>query len=474
MKLPKHLVEFLYTSRGHFLERKFVFELFSVVMNRAVLDVTVKLPDDEKGSGYTSNRAFLQELQNKKRITIRNKTLPDKVGTAVVPSGSSFELVCYARLSRGGDLTNVYYVGKADQRPMDFIDTFTLTDDMIMNFPKDKPAFETSVGAYFVNQIVLAMPFEDRIPYATTMKEVKGCEKVVAEGLLSQVFTAEQYAKYINNLFILQSYAELAVPTASWKSLTTHPDVRKRKRELLLQYAGRLNDPLIAKKIEDELKALDAKHLEGDPSVRFIDALGAKSRDIHRKKLLLTVGGIEAFDDVSGNYVFMPNALGEGWDPRDFPAIVNEIRKGSYNRGKETELGGMQSKFVMRIFSDVRVTDEDCGTTEGVKLVLTEDWAKKLLNRFIVVRGKPVELTKEVIKQYLNTEVVLRSPMTCKSNPGFCYTCTGKTFKNISVQGVSMLVVEITSTFTLFSMKNMHGTAISVFDLAPCYERFLV
>jgi len=460
MKITKAVVNFLVINRRLFLDRKFIFYLFSVVANRPKLTV---------------GKSVLSEFMKDDGITLKDAyVLPEKAGIADLTDGVRSFTVFYERLSRGADLVKIGYLSPTGKRPLDFIDTFELTKEMIDNFPKGKPSFETTIGQYLVNHTLLEVPFKGVIQYVHNHKELLKCEGIIAEGLLTGAFIVDQYSTFINNLYILQSYAELVVSTGSWKGLTTHPDVPKRKAELLEQYAGQLADPLVAKIVEDELQKLDNQHIEGDTATRFIDALGAKGREIHRKKLYLAVGGIEAFDDVSGNYEFVSNSLSDGWDPKDFPILVNEIRKGSYSRGKETELGGMQTKFVMRIFSDLRVTDQDCGTTEGVHMHLAADIAKKFLNRFIIVKGKALELTLDNLNDYIDQDVVLRSPMTCHTDPGLCYVCTGRTFENISVKGISMWIVDVTSTFTLLAMKNMHGTKISSRDISQDFERFLI
>ena len=116
------------------------------------------------------------------------------------------------------------------------------------------------------------------------------------------------------------------------KSLGTDPNIAKLKHTLFEKYKGRLTDPLVIAEIENTLIAADKKHLDGDSSMRFYGALGGKAFDVARKKMYLTVGGIETFSKSSGKYTFLPNSLSEGWEKEYIPTIANEIRKGSYSR----------------------------------------------------------------------------------------------------------------------------------------------
>ena len=77
-----------------------------------------------------------------------------------------------------------------------------------------------------------------------------------------------------------------------YEVVVTDPAIKKRKAELIKQYEGQLNDPVIIAKIEDELIAMDKAYMKGDNSLRFYEAqFDSKTFDIWRKKLYITVGG---------------------------------------------------------------------------------------------------------------------------------------------------------------------------------------
>ena len=74
---------------------------------------------------------------------------------------------------------------------------------------------------------------------------------------------------------------------------------------------------------------------------------------------------------------------------------------------------------------------DDCGDTRGLHIHLTKDNAKSFVYRNIIVDGKLVELTPDVIDQYIGTTVKIRSALYCLSTKGYCSACTGNIFNKL-------------------------------------------
>lgn len=349
--------------------------------------------------------------------------------------------------------------------PFRYYDDFDLRPNEIANYTLYQ-TMNTTVGLFVLNYIVFVSSFGAAVPYYNDLWKVDNIEQMVSDVLLEKKITVDQFYKFVDNMYFCGHFTELSVPTFTERSFSTDKQVLIRKAELLKEYAGQLSDPIIVKKIEDELMVLDRAHIKGDASERFYVPLGAgKAFGIHRKKMFLTVGGIESFDEGTGAYDFITNSLREGWNKNDFVVICNEIRKGSYFRGKETEKGGTLTKFLMRVFQNLEITQEDCETTMGLSFILTPELAKQYLGRTIIVNKKPIMLTTDNIARYTDIPVILRSPMYCQTKDGLCYTCVGDRFRTLQIKRVGMLIVDISSTFTTLSMKNMHGTKIELVDI---------
>lgn len=344
-------------------------------------------------------------------------------------------------------------------------DGFTLTKNMIANYKGDPVV--TSVGRYIANFNLLVIPFVDKYPYINTPFNLDQIGDTVASMILRDVVDITAYKRFIDQMYFIGHFGELCVPTFSEKSFTTDPNVPKRKKELLAQYKDQLGDPNIMTLIEDELIAMDKAYLKGDSSERFLKPLGSKAFDIHRKKMFLTIGGIDAFKKGTGDYDFIPRSLAEGWDPRNLPVICNEIRKGSHNRGVETQNSGAQTKSLARVLQDLQITAEDCGAVRGLTVNFGKVDIKDFFGRNIMTSNGLVLLTKENQLPYLNKVVMIRSPMYCKTHDGLCKACMGRIFTQINANSLNFYAVTITSSLMNLAMKAMHGTKLEMVDINP-------
>lgn len=355
------------------------------------------------------------------------------------------------------------FLDSGEGRPFGEIDTFELKKGEIENLKE--PKIETTVGRFLLNYMLLVKPFGKIIPYWNDKWDIKKTEAIITPLVLNDTISIKQLKQYEDNLFFIGHFSELCVPAFSRASLTTHPDVAKVKKQLLEKYKDQLGDPLIISEIENTLIALDKAHLKNDSAMRFYGALGGKVFDVARKKLFLTVGGIEAFSKDSGKYNFLPNSLDEGWDKKYIPTLANETRKGSYNRGFETQLGGVQTKLITRVFQDVNIYHPDCGTNKGLLVNFSKYPATNFIGRWILNKGKWMVLTDENVSSFKQGEYLMRSPMYCEAPKGLCYKCVGERFRTLDVKQIAVIEIDISSTFLTLSMKNMHGTKLEMFEL---------
>ena len=290
--------------------------------------------------------------------------------------------------------------------------------------------------------------------------------------LSKQAVTVEEFKSFENNFFFLNHITEISVPSLTERSLMTSPEVKKYKAKFIEEHKDQLSDPLVVKQLEDELKKIDKEWLgkgtdHEDPSVLFFDGLGSKSYGLHRKKLFLTTGGVPAFDESSGKYDFIANSLDEGWTIKDLPSRANETRKGSYDRGMETAKGGAETKLVVRVFQDLTVNIDDCGTKRTIKVDFANQCkVKDFIGRTIRVGQTDILLTEENISKYDGKIVDMYSPLTCEHKGDLCFKCCGRKAKDFYGNVIGVQVVNITSKFMQTAMKNMHGTELKIIQPA--------
>lgn len=339
-------------------------------------------------------------------------------------------------------------------------DMFLLQEGMIENYTNSKGAIETTIGRYLLNYLILVKPFGKLFSYINDVFHVGKIDTMIATALLEKTIGRKEYDAYMDYGYFIGQFSEFSVPGISKKALVTDPSIRGLREKLLKEHAHELNDPTVLTKIEAQLVEVDKAWMKGDEAEVFYAVTASKSYNEHRKKMFLTMGLMQSFKSTSTEYSFIPGSLSEGIDIKYLPDIANEIRRGSYDRGKSTAKGGVQTKDLLRIFNNLRIVGEDCKTSGGIKLTLVEENYKDYIKRWVTQSGKLTLLTDENIKDYLGKEVIIRSPMYCKMVGGLCQVCVGNYFKELNSTAIGMLALDVGSKFTSISMKSMHFSGI--------------
>lgn len=335
---------------------------------------------------------------------------------------------------------------------------------------KTKEILVTSPGLLILNQRLFVESFGgDPVPYVNKEIKVGWLDELLAHLLIEDKITVEQAHHFTTNCYDIGYFGELCNRNFTSKSFTTDPRIKERKKELYGNLTDeQKKDPIVLSKIEEELLKMDREWLKDDDADFFHSAQGGKSYDIHRKKMFITVGVIPAFSDKNEvEYNLIENALTEGWDKNNFDVIVNEIYKGSYSRGAETAKGGELTKYVLRVFQDLKITEYDCNTTLGCTIELNDVYDHKhnltLLGRNLLGNNQPIDI--EFLKKNAGKKIIMRDPLYCKCKTGLCFKCMGNNFEKIGEENIGSYILDISSGIMMIPMKNMHGTKVSTFDI---------
>ncbi len=349
---------------------------------------------------------------------------------------------------------------------------FTLQPGSLSNFMNGDPIL-TSVGRVVVNYLILDQPFDGIIPYINTVWKASEIEKIVGDAIISKRVTTDQVNRYINNLLFIGHTPEICSPNLTEKSLTTDPKIASRKQELLEENKEALaaGDAVVMSQIENELIGMDRTYLKGDESMNYL--LGSKQFDVIRKKMYVVHGMVESFGD-KGQYAFVENSLQEGWTQDSFPTIANEIRAGSYARAKETAKGGEESKFILRIFQNTRVTERDCGSTKTLDVNITQDNSAEYLYRNYIDESSEIySINSNNHQDFIGKRVRFRSPMYCTAEGGYCYKCIGTLFESLDQNTMATVMNNIGAQMTVLSLKQSHGGKVSTVEVNDL-NKFLV
>ena len=113
----------------------------------------------------------------------------------------------------------------------------------------------------------------------------------------------------------------------------------------------------------------------------------------------------------------------------------------------------------------------DCGSTQLVDFYVTANNYQNVVGKYIVENGQLVEITAANAKNYINTTIHMRSPMTCRYRHGVCEVCGGKIFTNLdkklNLGIISAIHVIEPMTQKILSAKHMVKTTSMLYQLPP-------
>ncbi len=153
--------------------------------------------------------------------------------------------------------------------------------------------------------------------------------------------------------------------------------------------------------------------------------------------------------DPSGRIIEFPirSNFREGLSCLEYFISTHGARKGLADTALRTSKSGYLTRRLIDVAQDVIITEEDCGTNDGVivsdiqedgniieKLedrivgrVAQEDIINNENGEYFVRRGQLIDekIAKKIIDSGIR-EVKIRSPLTCSLKQGICAKCYGK------------------------------------------------
>lgn len=348
-----------------------------------------------------------------------------------------------------------------------------LTNDVVANYTGDDP-LQTTIGRVYMNYMLFADPFGNAVPYINTAMKAGTIETILSDIATRKLVTTDQFLHHVRNKNFIAHSPEFVAPNLTPKSMVTDPRVEKRKAELLAEYGDRIKagDATAMAAVENELIEMDKAWLKGDPSMRFM--LKGKYFTNVRKKLLLTHGSVEKFGS-EGEYTFVPNSLEEGYTQQSFATIANEVRAGSYSRARETAKGGEESKFLLRVFQNTRIIEQDCRTNRYLEVrVGKHNSVEYIYRNYLAPSGKLEVVSEDNHTTLEGSTISFRSPMYCTTKGGYCYTCMGKLFENIGQKALASAANEIGSAMLAGALAKIHKSGVTITELGDIDDYIVV
>lgn len=124
------------------------------------------------------------------------------------------------------------------------------------------------------------------------------------------------------------------------------------------------------------------------------------------------------------------------------------------------------------------IYETDCGSTALVDFDVTENNYENIIGKNIVHEGKYMTITSDNVREFINTTIHMRSPMTCRYRKGICSVCGGKIFDNVNRKlniGIlsSIHVIEPT-TQKILSAKHLVKTNTILYQVPDKTNKILV
>lgn len=142
------------------------------------------------------------------------------------------------------------------------------------------------------------------------------------------------------------------------------------------------------------------------------------------------VGSPVAVQDAKNKTIMVPilNSYSEGLDPAEYWAASYGTRKGVLSTKVSTAEGGYFGKRLASPVHRLVITEDDCGTINGIMEEVDGD----ILDSYLAKPALPYKrndlITRSMIdvwKKKNTSRVVIRSPLTCEADDGLCSKCRG-------------------------------------------------
>lgn len=143
-------------------------------------------------------------------------------------------------------------------------------------------------------------------------------------------------------------------------------------------------------------------------------------------------------EDAGGRVIPTPiqNSYAEGLDMGEYWTQMHGARRGAVLKVQQVSDPGYLSKLLMANTMDMLITGDDCGTTRGISLPITDrDVHDRYLQQDFNVKGVHVPmgtmLTPTIVSKMRaadkSAKILVRSPLKCEHAKGLCQKCAGLT-----------------------------------------------
>lgn len=330
-----------------------------------------------------------------------------------------------------------------------------LAQDPKNNRTKKKELLETTVGRVLFNEIVPPeLRFVNDALDKKRLKELVAAvyAKLGPEGTAEVVDRIKDIGfKYATRSGLTIAIDDITVPQEKYKILER---ITGQVNEVEQQYRRGLitEEEQYVKTVElwteatEEITEAVAKGMAQASPIRVMANSGATKGGFQPIRQLAGMRGLMA--DPAGRIIALPikSNFREGLTALEYFISTHGARKGLADTALRTADAGYLTRRLVDVTQEIIITEEDCGTTDGIwidsesKERTGEDFGERVVGRVaaapiahprtgevIVPAGELVtEEHWEMIGSTKLDKIFVRSPLTCASRHGMCAKCYGR------------------------------------------------
>ncbi len=359
--------------------------------------------------------------------------------------------------------------------------------------------FETTVGRLFFNSI-----FPDDFPYMNEEITIKRMSLLVDELIMHYGIDATppvldkikgfgfQYATYsgvtwgIDNVRVPEGKGAIVA-----KSRKEEEVVREQFSEGLLSEDEQYQKVIeIWEHAKKEIEKIIPATLDTKGSTYDLITSGARGNMGSLVQMCGMKGLIVNTSGQTLDFPIIPSYI-EGLSPLEYFITTHGSRKGAADTALNTAKAGYLTRRLVDVAQDVVVTEEDCGTKAGKKIVADANgtFAKYIHGRVILADIKDADgkvafkkgalIMKEdsrLLEKMGIKEAFVRTPLSCETTHGICRMCYGLDLgRNCMIQigqAVGIIAAQaIGEPGTQLTLRTFHAGGVATVDITTGLPR---
>ena len=331
---------------------------------------------------------------------------------------------------------------------------------------------KTTLGRYIFNKVVFHSLWENKYYHFNNIimrqndfqDEMKYLKQLAFEGKCENrdIFEVSdmstEFGMRLANVYNAGLTYTMMVPDKKFQ------DYKNKKINSVKEQVIKNTDLDLLAKAEEDVVNFAKEYYKNDDMVELMESGAGSKWDNDYKTMNINVGAVPT---IEGKPVIMFNSLSDGVDPKYQAAWTNTGMTGATNRALQTAKAGAQYNDISNAMQNIMGIRGDCGSKRGTK-VNTSD-PNKLLNRYLIINGKPVKVTLDNVNKFLNKDVVMRDLIYCKEKNGhYCSTCVGDgpfDLKHMDKVPLGMMTSDVASNILNLFMKSTHDLRAGMYRI---------